>query len=1051
MLALQPACQHCRAAVPADARFCPHCGTPLAPAAAPAAAGERRQVAVLFADLTGYTALSSALDPEEIHRILTRYFELVDGVVAQHGGTVDKHIGDAVMAVFGAPVAHGNDTLRALRASLAVHAAMATLAAQFGRPLAAHVGVASGEVVAADTGSDVHRHYTMTGDAVNLAARLTDLARAGETVIADGVHDACAADVDAESAGAVAIRGLAGEVPVWKLRGLRHRSDAPALVGRDAEMTRFAALLAQVRSTGRGLPLVVRADPGMGKTRLTQAMVERAQRDGWRTHAAAVLDFGGAQGRDAIHALFASLLGVPPDAATDDRRAVLDAALAAARLAADDEAFAADLLGVPQRASASYEAMDDATRTQGRLRTLAAVATHAAMEAPVLLLVEDVHWATPWIRRCVHSIAHASIAASLLLACTTRREGDPFAGEPLGERAEVFDLQPLADDAALALAASFAPAGDAAARRCVARAQGNPLFLTQLLRSNDDDAALPGTIQSVVQSRLDRLPPADKRALQAAAVVGQRFDLALLRHLLEDAAYDAGALLNRDLVHAEPDAAHRFRFVHALIRDGAYASLLHSTRRALHLRAAGWFVARDAVLAAEHLDRAGDERAAAAYLVAARAEAAALRFDSALRLARRGGELPAAPDVACDLARCEGDLARDAGDVPASLTAFRRALAHAPTPAARCAAQIGIVAGLRASGAVAEGLAEVATLEPLAQSAQLPTEASRAAYLRGRLEFARGDAAASRAAQERALAQARAAGDAECEAQALSGLADVLYAEGRMHSALAAFRQCVALCDREGLARFALNNRAMLAIVHSYLEPADGAVGELDRVRAVARELRHPASQVMADETEAWVRLVQGACDEAVPLAERSLALAREIGAKRWVLFDLGLLAYAYWHAGRPVDARDALAQAIAIGEEVGSRFVGGMLLGARALMSADPAELDTTCAAFERDAAGGPAHGHFWFRREAIDAALRHGDLARAADEAAKLAAFTRTEPLPLTDFVVERARVLADAARGVADAAAIAQCLARGEALRLHGALPALRTALARRPAVE
>src|SRR4030095_9351312 len=125
-------------------------------------------VAILFADLTGYTALSNALDAEEVHRLLSRYFELVDGLIGQWRGRIDKHIGDAVMGVFGAPVAYGNDTLRAMRAAVGVHAAMATLSAEFGRTLTAHVGVASGEVVAADTGSAMHRNYTVTGEAGEL-------------------------------------------------------------------------------------------------------------------------------------------------------------------------------------------------------------------------------------------------------------------------------------------------------------------------------------------------------------------------------------------------------------------------------------------------------------------------------------------------------------------------------------------------------------------------------------------------------------------------------------------------------------------------------------------------------------------------------------------------------------------------------------------------------------------------------------------------------------------------------------------------------------------
>ena len=222
-----PVCLKCTAALPAAARFCPQCGSPVGDGAPASPAGtiapqaERRQVAIMFADLSGYTRLSSTLDAEEVHRLLSRFFELVDGIIGQLGGTIDKHIGDAVMAVFGAPIAHGNDTERAVRAAGQVHAAMATLSREFGRPLAAHVGIASGEVVAADTGSATHREYTMTGDAVNLAARLVEMARADETVISDDVHRALAHVIDADPQGTVPIRGLGRELPVWTLRALR--------------------------------------------------------------------------------------------------------------------------------------------------------------------------------------------------------------------------------------------------------------------------------------------------------------------------------------------------------------------------------------------------------------------------------------------------------------------------------------------------------------------------------------------------------------------------------------------------------------------------------------------------------------------------------------------------------------------------------------------------------------------------------------------------------------------------------------------------------------
>ncbi len=1046
-------CPQCVAPTPEGARFCPQCGVALAQVRAPpAATGERRVVAILFADLSGSTRLASELGAEEMHRLLTRYFELVDGVIAQCGGTVDKHMGDGVMALFGAPVAYGNDTLRALRAAVSIHQAMRTLEGEMGRALTAHVGIASGEVVAADTGSDVHRTYTVTGDAVNLAARLLEVARAGETVISDDVHRECVASVEADHVATMAIRGFAREMAVWKLRSLRDESAlSHPLLGREGQVARFEALLEAVASTRRGAAWLVRADPGMGKTRLVQELIARARSRGFATFTSTVLDFGAAQGRDAIHAVLASILGVPMDEAGAERRAALDRAVAAGRIASADEPFAADILGIAQRDPAMYEAMDNATRAMGRVRTFAQAVSRAAAGRPTLIVGEDLHWATPVVLAGVRAVIDAAHDVPLLVVCTSRREGDPFGAPPLDVGIERCDLTPLSTHDALALARSFLTAHPDVAAGCVERAQGNPLFLTQLLRSGADGAApgsvIPSTIQSVVLSRLDRLAHPDKAAIQAAAVVGQRFDIDVLRHLLGDNAYDAGALLGRDLVRADEADARKFAFVHALIRDGAYASLLHSRRRALHTHAAAWYEGRDFALHAKHLDLAEDARAAEAYLAAARNEAAALRFEASAALAKRGAELPAPSEVRFEIARFEGDVALEAGDLPASVAAFERALSHAKDDAQRCVALLGVAAAHRAGGVMNEGFAAVREAEALAEAGNLVREAARAAYLRGSLEFARGDARASHAAQSTALACARASGDKEGEARALSGLADVLYADGRMQSSYAAFAGCAALCADLGLTRFALNNRCMLSIVHAFLEPADGAIAELDPVRDIARKVRHRGAEVMADECEGMVRAVQGRYDLAVEPLERSLANAREIGSQRFVVFDELFLVYAYWSLGERDRARDFLRSVLEQMQPIGERFFGGIVEGARALMAEGEAGVGRAVTDGERSLARGtPAHCHFWFRREAIDALLRVRDWEGVLGQAAALEDFVRAERVPWAEFHVRRARALAAAGQGNADAGELRACRQRAQALALPGAIPALDDALGR-----
>ena len=231
---------------------------------------ERRQVTVLFADLAGYTALSRELDSEEVHALLAHFFSHVDRIIDEHGGYIDKHVGDCVMAVFGAPVAHGNDAERAVRAALTVRDIMPTVSAAVGRPVRVHVGVAAGQVVASGSGSERHREYTVTGDSVNLASRLADTAKAGEIVISEMVQRALADRLECEPAETLAVKGFAAPVTTWRLRALRSLSDRGPLVGRRGELREFQAVLDACVEIGRGQAVCLRGEAGIGKTRLLE-------------------------------------------------------------------------------------------------------------------------------------------------------------------------------------------------------------------------------------------------------------------------------------------------------------------------------------------------------------------------------------------------------------------------------------------------------------------------------------------------------------------------------------------------------------------------------------------------------------------------------------------------------------------------------------------------------------------------------------------------------------------------------------------------------------
>lgn len=1046
------ACRECGTSLPPQARFCPQCGARVAQEASVTAtgpaAGERRPVAVLFADLAGFTRLTSEADAEEVHRLLGRYFDLVDGAIARAGGAVDKHIGDATMAVFGAPVAHGNDIERAVRAAGEIHEAMAVLSREFGRTLAAHVGIASGEVVAASTGSAVRADYTVTGDAVNLASRLEDLAEAGETIVSDEVRAALGQRLDVEPRGQVAVRGFAREMPVWRVRGLRGPASGQGrMVGRAKECARFEALLAAMRAERRGGTLLLRGDPGLGKSRLADEFARLAAQDGCAVHRAAVVDFGAAQGRDATSALARAFVGVGPDDTSAVARAALDRSLAAGLVRDEHEPLMADLVGAPQRDGSRFAAMDPLARARGRIEALAETAVTAARGVPVALVVEDLHWATPAVVETLAALADRSHDHPLALVATTRRDGDPVSGAWPEGRCERLDLEPLSADEALDLARALAETQPDVARRCVDRAQGNPLFLTQLLRSGADGAALPATIASVVLARLDRLPPGAKGALQAASVIGTRFDPALVARLTGRAA-DFGEAIARDLVRPA-EAPGELMFAHALIRDGAYASLLHSVRRDLHARAAAWFDQRDPALRAAHLDRAEDPDAADAYLLAARAAAASLRHDAALTLVRRGSELEAAPATRYALAAAEGEWARDLGDSTASATAYDRALALASDAPERCEAYIGVAAAHRLTSAVGPGLAALDAAEAIASGLRSSRALARIAYLRGSFDFVRGDSESCARHHSLALGFAREAGDEGCEAQALSGLADVHYAQGRIATAHDAFTRCVALFERRGDLRASLTNRCMIGITGMYLCRHTEGLAAIDVAREGARATGHRVAEVMADESAAMLLASAGRFDEARAPAERSLALARRIASRRFAAVDLLVLGYADHHAGDLAKARALVDEAWALCVEIGVGFGGPIALGAKALMAADDAgRRDAISRGEALLDSGSLSHNHLWFRRDAIDASLAAGEADEARRHAAALERYTAAEPLPWSDFHVARARALADALRGRADPSALGVLRERALALELPVAHRQLDEALAAVP---
>lgn len=996
--------------------------------------GERRQVTVLYADLVGYTALSRELDAEEVHAVLERFFELVDGIVQDHGGTVDKHIGDCVMAVFGAPVAHGNDAERGARAALDIRGRVPALGHRLSRAIDVHVGVASGQVVASGTGSARHRQYTVTGESVNLAARLTEHAAAGEVLISDGVHRELPERLVCEAAGQLEVKGLSEPVRAWRLVDVTATpsSSSRPFIGRRAELRQFEGLLRACRETGCGQAVHVRGEAGVGKTRLVEEFGRIAGAEGFAVHVGLVLDFGTGTGRDAIRALLRSLLGLQFDAKESADQAAAERAISEGIVAEDDRVYLNDLLDLPQPEPLRvlYQAMDNERRNAGKRETVATAVRQVSLCNPLLLVVEDVHWADRLTLAHLASLTGATTTCPGLLVMTSRPEGDPLdvawcAGTE-GSSLMTVDLGPLRPQEAEALAGTYVRAGGEFARRCVARSGGNPLFLEHLVRNAEastDPEGVPGSIQSLVQARLDRLDPLDKRAVQAASVFGQRFGLGALRHLIDHADYDGTRLVDHFLVRPAPEG---FLFAHALIRDVAYDSLLKARRCELHRRAAEWFAERDAVLHAEHLERAANPaEAARAYLEAARAEAGHYHHERAAKLAAHGLELAEDPALRHELACLRGDLLRDLGESTESIAVFERALAAAQNDAERCRALIGLAAGLRIVDRYDDALTALDQAQVAAEAADMICELADIRSLRGNLCFPLGRLEQCRGEHQRALDLARDAGAPEAEVRALGGLGDAAYASGRMITAFNHFDRCIRLCREHGFAGVEVANLFMRGCTHLYRHEPEPALRDARTNLEGARRVGNLRAEINCFDLIGYASLAFGAADGAATsddiedYCSRGLALTARIGARRFEPVILCNLAWLTLRRGERTEAERLARDAVAISRETGLSFTGPWALGMLVRTTEDASTRQEALAEAESILErGAVAHCHLWFRRLATEALVEAADWQAVEDHAAALETYARNEPLPWTEFWVRCGRAFAAYGRSDHDA---------------------------------
>ncbi len=673
-------CPSCGEENPPKFRLCGYCGTALAPPLP--VQEERKVVTVFFSDLKGSTNLGEQLDPESLREVMTRYFDSMTAVLHRHGGTVEKFIGDAIMAVFGLPKLHEDDALRAVRAAYEAQAELARLnqelLANYGITLTNRTGVNTGEVVTGDAAS---AQRLVTGDTVNVAARLEQAAGPNEVLIGALTHRLVREAVIVEPVEPLELKGKAERVPAYRLLDLPsprtavRRLDEAPMVGRGVELAGLGAMFQRAIDERGCRGSVVIGEAGVGKSRLVRAFVESVADE------AAILRGRCLPYGDGI--TFWPLVEAFNQAAGIDPADSPELAMQKLRTLVDDEEVAARIASAHGFATEQFPVAEIFWAVRRFLERMAS-------QRPVVFIVDDIHSAEPtFLDLLGHLISSAEAPILLLLTARLNLLDAPPAWADDAGVARVV-LRPLGPDDAGAVVTNLlggAPLDAATVTRIVTASEGNPLFVEQLLSMLVEDGTLrqaaggwqvadpsaeltiPPTIQALLAARLDHLARPERATIEPAAVIGLYFAEGAVAELAPetvraDVSANLRAMASKHLLRTSDHVGNDdYRFDHILIRDAAYGALLKRARAAYHERFIEW------------ADRVNAERDRAAEYE----EISGYHLEQAYRyLGELGPITEHAREVGRDASRRLASAGRRAlarGDVPAAVTLLRRAAA----------------------------------------------------------------------------------------------------------------------------------------------------------------------------------------------------------------------------------------------------------------------------------------------------------------------------------------------------------------------------------------
>lgn len=908
--------------------------------------GERRQVTVLFADISGFTALSEKLDAEVVASLVNDCLKELVLVVYQHEGMVDKFVGDCIMVVFGAPVALEDDAERACRAALAMREKLRDFnrrwIGRLGQELDLHIGINTGMVIAGNVGSDLRMSYTVLGDTVNLTARLQDAAKAGHIFVSRNTYRLTRGAFGFQELPPIQVKGKRDPIPLYELlhakiqpeksRGLEGLSSP--LVGRDDARRRFAKSLASL-AKGRGGIVSVMGEAGIGKSRLLAELREREGKDlAWLEGRCFAFS------RALSYAPFLDMLRRFSGIADEDGEAEARASLRE-RLEqvfpgeSQAQAVLAQLLSMrlaPEEAAA-MKALSGENYQRLLFSTIEDFLRRHAAQKPVVLVLEDLHWCDQSSIALIRHLLPITTQAPVVLVLLSRPKREaPENWEKLGaaldavkDRCEEIALEPLTDQAGHELVMKLldgSPLPEKLNATILGKADGNPFFVEEVLRSLVERGALvrddgkwrvtglvesiqvPDTLQGVLHARLDRLPEESRRVIQKAAVIGRVFLYRVLEHMARGEAgleQQVATLEDSELVRERSRTPEiEYIFQHALTQEVAYQTLLTPARKLLHRHVGE---AMEAVFS----ERIGEFTALlAGHFFHGESWEKALEYST--RAADSAASLHAQAE-ARDHYRHALESLKHLPDNEANRRNLVDVSVHLVNASLQAEAPDKNLAILDAAAKVAAALADPA------REARVRLWTGRVHYLAGRPREAIGYF-------QKVLEVAPALGDPELMALPGAVIGRALFLQGRFAKARHLLEQTIPLLEK-------VNNRHELLFAHLYRAASRACMGEIkealadmDGVLKMAKASRNPNAETMTHTAAAMIQLVAGRHADAIEDARKALGIAEQNGD---AMFRYSSNAFMAWGQGGLGDFESSKRHWAAAHEA--ARPLGGRLL----------------------------------------------------------------------------------------------------------------------------